>query len=235
MLFGLYSCDTETVRMENYEVHGIDVSHYQGEIDWEKVRAQDIQFAFVKVTEAGGFEDKQFCRNWDGMRKAGIKRGAYHFFRPQVAVKAQVDNYIKNVNLQKGDFPPVLDVEVFDGIPKVKLIRAMREWLYAVELNYNIKPIIYTNLKFYNKNLAGHFNDYPLWIARYNTRQPRLANNEDWLFWQYGDKGRIDGIDGLVDFNVFNGSLAELHTIGFSPAATISEYQTLLTFPLFLK
>ena len=222
LLLGLYSCDTETLRIEKFDAHGIDVSHYQGQIDWQKIKEQDIHFAFVKVTEGGDFEDSLFCQNWEEIKKVGLKRGAYHFFRPKVDVNTQIANFIDNVKLQSGDFPPVLDVEVFDGVSKIQLINAMHKWLSAIEINYNIKPIIYSNLKFYNKNLAGHFNDYPLWIARYNTREPRLADNRTWHFWQYGNKGKIDGINGFVDFNVFSGTLEDLDALSFSPAASIS-------------
>ena len=145
LLLGLYSCDTETLRIENFDAHGIDVSHYQGQIDWQKIKEQDIHFAFVKVTEGGDFEDSLFSKNWEEIKKVGIKRGAYHFFRPKVDVNTQISNFIKNVNLQKGDFPPVLDVEVFDGVSKIQLIQSMKKWLSAIEINYNIKPIIYSN------------------------------------------------------------------------------------------
>jgi lysozyme len=209
--------------MESFEVHGIDVSHYQGRIDWEKVSNQDIHFAFVKATEGGDYQDSIFCDNWDIMAQNGIKRGAYHFFRPNSPVDLQISNFIDNVSLETGDLPPVLDIETYDGASKIQIITAMRKWLYEIEINYDVKPIIYTNIKFFNKNLAGHFKDYPLWIARYNSREPRLADSRDWDFWQYGNKGKIEGINGHVDFNVFSGNMIDLDSICFKPNDIISE------------
>ena len=113
--------------------------------------------------------------------------------------------------------PPVLDVEVLDGVSKTILINGIRTWLYQIEIRYNVKPIIYTNLKFYNKILAGHFNDYPVWIARYSFREPILASGRDWHFWQYGNRGRIKGVFGNVDFNVFNGTELDLERLCLAP------------------
>lgn len=220
-----YSCNIDTVRMDKFEVHGIDVSHYQGRIDWGKVAAQDIDFVFVKATEGGDYQDSIYCDNWDLMKQHGIKRGAYHFFRPQSPVDLQITNFVDNVQLAPGDLPPVLDVETYDGASKVQIITAMRQWLYAVEIHFNVKPIIYTNLKFFNKNLAGQFREYPLWIARYNSREPRLADSREWDFWQYGNKGTIDGIDGYVDFNVFRGDFTNLDSMCYYPAEIISANQ----------
>lgn len=218
----LYACHTETTRIDAFEVHGIDVSHYQGRIDWQAVEDQNIHFAFVKATEGGDYRDSIFCHNWEAMKKHGIKRGAYHFFRPNSPVDLQIANFIDNVKLERGDMPPVLDVETYDGATKAQIIAGMRKWLYEIEINYNVKPIIYTNLKFFNKNLAGQFKDYPLWIARYNDREPRLADSREWDFWQYGNKGKLDGIDGYVDFNVFKGKVTDLDSICIKPAEMIS-------------
>lgn len=219
----LYSCNTETIRMDGFDVHGIDVSHYQGRINWQMVGDHGIDFVFVKATEGNDYQDSIFCDNWDLMRIHGMKRGAYHFFRPTVSVDLQVANFVDNVILENGDLPPVLDVETYDGASKLQIISAMRQWLYEVEIHYNVKPIIYTNLKFFNKNLAGQFKDYPLWIARYSSREPRMADNQHWDFWQYGNKGIIPGINGFVDFNVFRGNHADLDSICFKPAEVISQ------------
>lgn len=219
----LLSCEHETVRRNDFAVHGIDVSHYQSLIHWESVTAQDFHFAFVKATEGATLYDTMFCQNWSEMNRVGLARGAYHFYRPRTPVEAQVDNYSNWVDLQIGDLPPVLDVEVLDGVNKIQLITGIRTWLFLIELRYNTKPILYTNLKFYNKYLAGHFNDYPLWIARYGWRQPVLACGREWDFWQYGNRGRLEGIDGYVDFNVFKGTLEQLEDLCLSPRPILSE------------
>lgn len=216
-----YACEQHTVRRYDYPVQGIDVSHHQARVDWQVIANQDIRFAFVKATEGATLCDSLFCHNWDNMKLAGIKRGAYHFFRPMISSLEQADNFTRSVNIEFGDLPPVLDVEVLDGVSKERLVNAVRTWLYYAEIRYGVKPIIYTNIKFYNKILAGHFNDYPMWIARYGVREPTLACGRNWDFWQYGNSGKLKGIAGNVDFNVFNGSQADLEAMCLSPRKLI--------------
>lgn len=216
-----YGCEQHTARRYDYAVHGIDVSHYQSRVNWQAVAQQDIHFAFIKATEGAMHLDSLFCHNWESMKLAGLKRGAYHFFRPTISPLAQADNFTRSVEIEYGDLPPVLDVEVLDGVSKESLINGVRTWLYYAEIRYGVKPIIYTNIKFYNKILAGHFNDYPMWIARYGFREPTLACGRDWHFWQYGNRGRIKGVTGNVDFNVFNGSYEALEAMCVAPRSVI--------------
>lgn len=209
----LMACNEQTVRKHKYEVHGIDVSHYQRAIDWEKVAAQDIHFGFIKATEGESFKDSFYCENWAAMKAAGVKRGAYHFFRPSLSANLQAANYIETTEFEHGDFVPVLDIELLDNIPPQEMRSSVKEWLQIVEDHYRVKPILYTYQKFYNKHLSGHFHDYPIWIARYSSwRKPNLYGNQEWAFWQYGNRGNLNGIDGPVDFNVFAGSESELNT-----------------------
>lgn len=207
------ACKLSTVRIDEYEVQGIDVSHYQSFINWDRLPSQQIRFAFMKATEGQNMLDTLYYHNWMEAQRVGIKRGAYHFYRPTLSPELQARNFMNAVVMEYGDLPPVLDVEVLDGASKIDLLVGMRTWLYLIEINYGIKPIIYTNLKFYNKYLAGHFKDYPIWIARYDNKNPRLACGSDWHFWQYGNQGRLEGIAGDVDFNVFNGSIAQLEQL----------------------
>ncbi|MFN7115676.1 MAG: glycoside hydrolase family 25 protein [Saprospiraceae bacterium] len=216
-----YGCEQHTARRYDYAVHGIDVSHYQSRVNWQAVAQENMHFAFIKATEGAMHVDSLFCYNWEGMKKAGLKRGAYHFFRPTISPLAQADNFTRSVEIELGDLPPVLDVEVLDGVSKESLINGVRTWLYYAEIRYGVKPIIYTNIKFYNKLLAGHFNDYPMWIARYGFREPTLACGRNWHFWQYGNRGRVNGIAGNVDFNVFKGSLQELEAMCLAPRSII--------------
>ena len=222
LLFLLGSCDEETRRLHRFEVHGIDVSHYQSQINWDKVAQQDVHFAFIKATEGETYADSIFCRNWSELNRVNIQRGAYHFFRPSLDAEQQARNFAEWVDLDFGDLPPVLDVEVLDGMTNIELINGMRTWLYMTEIKYGIKPIIYTNLKFYYKYLAGHFDDYPIWIARYSPFDPKLPAGKEWLFWQYGNKGKLPGIHGDVDFNVFSGTLEELRALGIEPREILS-------------
>lgn len=212
------SCNQITERISGFEIHGIDVSRYQSDIDWKLVADQEITFAFVKASEGETISDNFFCKNWVEMKDAGIRRGAYHFFRPTTSVLTQAQNFMDNVLLDTGDLPPVLDVEVMDGVSTEDLVKRVRTWLEIIEAEYQIRPIIYTNLKFYNKHLADFLPEYPVWIARYNVYfEPMLTNELDWHFWQYGNRGRLDGITGDVDFNVFRGSLEELDALCYSP------------------
>lgn len=218
-----FSCNQDTQRRVDFDVQGIDVSHHQSYINWRLVADQGFHFAFVKATEGLTFIDSLYCGNWDSIPPAGLKRGAYHFFHPSLPAHGQASNFINRVVYLPGDLPPVLDVETLDGMSKAELIAGVQQWLAMVQTHYGIKPIIYTNMRFYNRHLAGHFDDYPLWIARYNKKEPQTATNVPWLFWQYGNRGKLEGIKGYVDFNVFSSSLSELEKLCFQPGAAISE------------
>lgn len=192
-----------------YSIHGIDVSRYQGAIDWQEVKAMQIKniqigFSFIKATEGVEDEDKRFNSNWKAAKKTGMVRGAYHFFNPYRSGKQQAQNFIASVVLSKGDLPPVLDVEQAGSISKMQLQQRVEDWLQIVEMHYKVKPIIYTGADFYAINLAGKFDAYPLWVAHYLVKdKPRV--NRAWSFWQHSESGRVNGIKALVDFNVFNG------------------------------
>lgn len=218
----LVSCDKETKRMKGYAVHGIDVSHYQSYINWDTVAIQDIDFVFMKASEGESITDSLFERNWNALNKFDIKKGAYHFFRPGTNVESQFKNFTNNLKLKTGDLPPVLDVEVTDNLSNEVIIKRVQQWLNLAEDKYKTKPIIYSNLKYYNAIIAGNFDEYPIWIARYSTSKPILDYGNSWTFWQYGNKGKLNGIEGDVDFNVFNGTLSDLEEIGFD-ASRVSQ------------
>jgi len=192
-----------------YKIHGIDVSNYQGNIYWPAVaQMQDqdvhIKFVFIKATEGLNNVDKQYKRNWQNAKNANIIRGAYHFFLATKSGRLQAQNFIKTVQLQPGDLPPVLDVEELYGVRPDSMRNRIKSWLTVVENAYNIKPVIYTSASFY-KNFLGHdFDEYPLWVAHYFVKkQPGV--NEGWYFWQHNATGKVNGIKTRVDFNVFSG------------------------------
>ncbi len=195
-----------------YKIHGIDVSRHQQEIVWAdvkdmKVKDVKINFAFIKATEGLINVDEQFESNWVNARKAGITKGAYHFFIASKSGKAQAQNFIETVQLKKGDLPPVLDVEQTYGVSVNDLQQRVADWLLIVEKTYRIKPIIYTNADFYKTFFAGRFDEYPFWVAHYLVHdKPRT--DRDWLFWQHNETGHVNGIGSYVDFNVFNGDSA---------------------------
>lgn len=196
-----------------YAIHGIDVSRYQKTIGWKLVKEMEVEniklgFAFMKATEGITRQDPQFKRNWKQARKAGMPRGAYHFFIASKSGKAQAENFIDNVKLETGDLPPVLDIEQVNGASVTDLQQRVADWLNMVEKKYKVKPIIYTNVVFYETFLKGRFDNYPLWVAHYFVKdKPRIKRN--WHFWQHSEKGRANGIDAYVDFNVFNGDSAD--------------------------
>src|SRR5690606_36306698 len=122
------------------------------------------------------------------------------------------ENFIKRVNLDAGDLPPVLDVEQRNGVSKAQLKKEVKKWLDVVEQHYKVKPIIYTNVDFYKQNLGDEFDAYPLWVAHYyERRQPRIKR--DWVFWQHSDRGRVNGITQPVDFNVFYGDSLDFRAL----------------------
>ncbi|MFK7807678.1 MAG: glycoside hydrolase family 25 protein [Saprospiraceae bacterium] len=223
LLLFLMSCDKETERLTGYEIHGLDVSHYQSKVNWDEVAANDIHFTFVKATEGEELKDSLFANNWKDLKRVGIKRGAYHFFRPTLSPLQQARNFIQAVKLEPGDLPPVLDVEVTNNASTGVITTRIRTWLEIMEMHYCVRPIIYTNLNFYKKYIAEEFQDYPIWIARYNYAEPGLSNHDQWQFWQYGNRGRIPGVNGDVDFNVFHGTLEELSKLGVQPPVDVSD------------
>lgn len=202
-----------TPALAGYKVRGVDVSAYQGEVDWRRVaREPGVKFAFIKATEGRSWVDPYFDENWDGARAAKLATGAYHYFRPKRDARQQADLFVGQVKLGPGDLPPVLDVERVDGRSPDELRRGVRTWLKLVGRRYGVKPILYTNHDFYVQYLHGHFDDYPLWLAHYEVRYPRL-DRKRWIIWQHSDEMLLPGIHGYVDGNVFAGSVAEFQKL----------------------
>lgn len=197
---------------------GIDVSHYQSRIDWATVMAtHPLEFAFVKATEGHEYVDSLFCRNWDALRQLDVRRGAYHFFRAQGCGYEQALHFLTTVGMQPGDLVPVLDVELTDGAAPEILREEVFIWLQTVEAELHVKPIIYSNQHFYDKYLAGWFDQYPLWVARYSTEKPALSTGRSWQFWQYSNEGSLDGIAHKTDLNLFAGTPAMLDALRWFP------------------
>ena len=200
-----------------YSIHGIDVSRYQQVIDWSEVKRMEVAgvkigFVFIKASEGETDEDQHFRRNWKKTKEQGLIRGAYHFFHPQKDAAIQAYNYLDLVELKKGDLPPVLDIEQRYGASADQLRKNVKIWLQKVEAGTGIKPIIYSNVDFYEKYLAGYFDEYPFWAAHYlQPGKPRI--DRSWSFWQHNETGRVNGILAKVDFNVFNGDSTEFNQL----------------------
>ncbi len=195
---------------------GLDLSEYQGEIDWTLVETIEenhpLEFVFIRATAGNDREDGQFEQNWLGAKKRNMIRGAYHYYRPNENSLEQAQLFIKTVQLKKGDLPPVLDIE---KLPKEQsldsLKMGLRRWLKVVEAHYKVKPIIYTGEKYYDDFLKEDFSDYLFWIANYNFYREKIGDN--WLFWQFTEKASVSGIKGNVDVNIFNGDVEQLRFI----------------------
>nr|WP_291527823.1 glycoside hydrolase family 25 protein [Bacteroides sp. UBA939] len=198
----------------NYEVHGIDISHYQGSIDWAELTSNrasrfPIHFVFMKATEGGDHSDDTFPFNFEQARRYGFIRGVYHFFSPKTDPDKQADFFIRTVRLTPGDLPPVLDVETIGKSSPRDLQVAVKTWLDRIEAHYGVKPILYTSYKFKERYLSDSiFNTYPYWIAHYYADSVEYEG--PWHFWQHTDVGNVPGIKEEVDLNVFNGTLEEL-------------------------
>jgi lysozyme len=203
----------------DFEVHGIDVSRHQQNIDWEavsKMKHNDvsISFVYIKASEGKTISDNYFKQNWRAVKDNGMLRGAYHFYRPHLTAEVQANLFFSQLpKLEKGDLPPVLDIEIKGNTPVSTMRKGLKKWLVMVEKKYGVTPIIYTNYSFHKNYLnTPEFKKYPLWIAHYKT--PNLYHKmSNWHFWQHTDRANVNGIRGGVDFNVYKGSLDELKTL----------------------
>jgi lysozyme len=192
-----------------YPVRGVDVSQHQGRIDWVKLRDQGYAFAFIKATEGADHHDPFFAANWSTARREGIACGAYHFFTFCTAGEQQAANFISTVAPGQEMLPPAVDIEFIGNCarpPSAVEIRAeLATFLNRIESAYARKPILYVTSDSYERIVSGAFPDHPIWVRNIFC-EPKLADHTGWTFWQYADRGRIDGIATLVDLNVFHGA-----------------------------
>lgn len=200
---------------EGFEIHGIDISHYQGKIDWEQlknamIKGCPVRFVIIKSTEGSSRLDENFRENFNQARDFGFIRGVYHFWSNKSTAREQAYYFLDQVHLTDGDLPPVLDIEHKPADKSVEdFQRDVLTWLHIVEDKYHVKPIIYTYYKFKEQYLSAPvFEDYPYWIAHYYVDKVQYMGK--WKFWQHTDVGKLPGIKGYVDFNIYNGSYYEL-------------------------
>ena len=195
---------------DKYPIRGVDVSEYQGDIDWSVLSNQDIDFAFIKATEGSSYTDEHFYENWENATKTDLRIGAYHFFSLESSGKSQAEHFCDTVQGVPNMLPPVVDVEPYGAYKDIteKDVSELTDWLTVTEENYGVKPIIYTTSKWYRKQIKGSFPDYDIWIRSVYSKPPK---DIDWVFWQYSNRTRLDGYNGeekYIDMNVFCG-LAE--------------------------
>ena len=204
-----------------YTLHGIDVSRHQGTISWRAVRDMQVKdikfgFAFIKATEGVTMVDPSFKRNWKSCKELHIPRGAYHYYLANRSGADQALNFMKVVKLEPGDLPPVVDIEQMRGAKPAMMRAELKLFLNMIETHYNVRPIIYTYVDFYGRYLGNEFDNYPLWIAHYLQKErPRIKR--EWLFWQFNEGGRVNGILPNTDFDVFNGDSTAFQELLIQP------------------
>lgn len=195
-----------------FGTHGIDISHHNGDIDWDQVSSYNahhsaVKFCFVKSTEGTDHVDHRFEEHWAELRERNIVRGAYHFFNVKSDPRLQALNFLLQVKLESGDLPPVIDFE--NGVSglrnKLKLAENIKIFIDLIEKHYGVKPIIYTNKYLYKEYIQDNYKDYPVWISQYNTSTLDGYHDDHLAFWQYSMRGKVEGINADVDFNVFLG------------------------------
>jgi lysozyme len=198
----------------DYPIHGIDVSKFQGDIDWNAVASSGVKFAWIKATEGGDRADARFQANWDGAKAAGVPHGAYHFVYWCRAPMEEMAFFEQNAPVEQDALPPVLDVEATPTSPTCHrhLTRAgatadMKVMLEEMERHYGKRPIIYTTVDFYEAILSdGAFMDYPIWVRSTKHNPAVKYGSRAWAFWQYQSDGQTPGINGNVDRDVFYGT-----------------------------
>ena len=187
-------------------VHGIDLSHYQGEVFWETVGENTkMAYVYLKATEGGDRIDERYENNIILAHKHGLKVGSYHFYRPKTEQVKQLENFMTQCRPGEQDLIPMIDIETKGGLTTEAFCDSLMKFLDLVEKAYKQKPLLYTYTNFYNKWLVGKIPQYPLMIAQYKDEEPVLADDKEYIIWQYTCKGRIVGVKGYVDKSRFMG------------------------------
>jgi len=200
----------------DYPVRGVDVSAYQGTIDWQILASQNIDFAFIKATEGSSFVDQQFTYNLISARQTNLRVGAYHFFSYDSSGITQAENFIETVPIFDGMLPPVIDLEFYGDKEKNppsrnEVHKNLNQFISDVEAHYGMKPVFYATEKSYQLYLANAYEEYDIWIRNVLT-SPTLSDGRNWTFWQYTNRAVLPGYQGkerFIDVNVFYGSKNE--------------------------
>lgn len=187
-------------------IHGIDISHYQGDIFWEIVGENShMAYVYIKATEGGDRVDSRYEHNRMLAKAYGLKVGTYHFYRPKTPQELQLQNFVSQCKRKEQDLIPMIDIETKSGMADTAFCDSLFKFLDLVERYYKQKPLIYTGANFYDHYLLGKLNDYKIMIAQYTQREPRLKDDRDITMWQYTGKGHINGVKGFIDKSRFMG------------------------------
>lgn len=187
-------------------IHGIDISHYQGQVFWETIAENsNMAYVYIKATEGGDRIDPRYENNLRTAHKNGLAVGSYHFYRPKTPQHKQLKNFTTQCRPKEQDLIPMIDIEVTTGLRTEAFCDSLFKFLDLVEKYYKQKPLLYTGANFYDKYLLGKLDGYKVMIAQYTQRQPILKDDLDYILWQYTGKGHIKGIKGYVDKSRFMG------------------------------
>lgn len=209
VVFGLAWLSFQDPHPERYPVRGIDVSHHQGAVDWPRVKEAGVAFVFLKASEGGDFRDRRFRQNWAAVRQAGIPAGAYHFFTFCKPGKAQAENFLDATAGAAGaSLPPAVDLEFVGNCGARPSLEELRREVADFEKRLGRRPVYYVTTSFMRRYAGAVPPGSEIWV-RSVYLHPRTTLGRPWVFWQYTDRGRIDGVKGPVDLNVFNGSRAK--------------------------
>ena len=210
MIALLASCVSMVTHAESTAPEGIDVSHYQGDVDWDEVEKDSVSFAFIKASQGQNTVDSKYARNREQVSKTGILYGIYHYLDPSVDAAAQAAHFADVSGGDFGHFPPVVDIEAFENETAAEVIDVLNTFVATVEQQFGCKPMIYTSHGFWNQLDDHDYGGYRLWLADYASN-PELPNGwSDWQFWQYQSTGKVDGVAGEVDRSRFNGDVDAL-------------------------
>ncbi len=188
-------------------IHGIDMSHYQGNVYWETISENtNMAYVYLKATEGGDRIDATFEKNIVMAHVYGLLVGSYHFYRPKTDQVRQLENFAAQCIPEEQDLLPMIDIESTGGLREEAFTDSLMKFLELVEEKYNQKPLLYTGRNFYNRYLQGKVDSYKIMIAMYLPEEPVLADGKDITMWQYTGKGRLQGVGGYVDKSRFMGN-----------------------------
>lgn len=196
------------------EVSGVDLSKWQGDVDFPKIKLSGKTFTFIKATQGATDIDPNYMGNLSKSRAAGLATGSYHFYMTDDDPSAQFSNFAHHVTIKPGDLPPVIDIETFSKNTLPDTAAKLTSFIHMVEEKYGVKPILYSGEHFANQYLEN-FGEYPLWLAEYNSdKEPALPRGwSRWTIWQHTQNGSVAGVSGHVDLDRFNGGIQQFQRL----------------------
>lgn len=211
---GLVSGGGVALADDNQHLTGIDLSHYNNVSDWSELKSTEISFVILKATDGMDYLDPTFSSRFKDLKATGMIRGAYHFYETNDDPQVQASWFIKNVELAKGDLPPIVDIERVEAPISKDLQKDFNIFLKKLEDHYGSTPIIYTGPQFWDHVMKEQLPNYRLWIAEYGTDAPTIPDGwQTWTMWQYTETQIVPGIEGNTDGSHFNGGIEELRSV----------------------